>query len=455
MYNKDKTVIVYLAMNTAKDESYGRDSRSMLEKSLDSLYKHYNNVFKHDIIVFYDSKHPFYESDIEKITNNRKEITFRLIDDSLWRPPECEEIKRKPDPKKWTDPKFSLGYRNMMRWYGILIYKYLSDLGYEMYMRMDDDSILHSDINYDMFQFLHDNNYQYGFRCYCNDHMNVAKYFIEFCKSYIDDNNIKNYWLDRFLSYRFSPKKWTTTQYNILGYYNNFLISKLDFWMRDDVQKFLRALDESGLMYTRRWNDLISQAATIQIFMDRNKIYQFTDWAYEHATFSGNYNTRESLVWGGLYPKISGSEYELDDFALEWHSKYKKYHKNTFQTLNINSCIKIEDEARISGKLYYLSDANTLDQAIEVVNDYYLNCLSEMPVCKQFTLYRHRTFIWANSSLSDENKNKVYIHIDTPIKINKFIAPNAEAISVKRSDAIATKITVIKNPILNPNNRSI
>lgn len=45
MYNKDKTVIVYLAMNTAKDESYGRDSRTMLETSLDSLYMNYNNEF--------------------------------------------------------------------------------------------------------------------------------------------------------------------------------------------------------------------------------------------------------------------------------------------------------------------------------------------------------------------------------------------------------------------------
>ena len=37
-----KPVIVYLAQNSPKDAQYGRDSRTSLEKSLDLLYKNYN-----------------------------------------------------------------------------------------------------------------------------------------------------------------------------------------------------------------------------------------------------------------------------------------------------------------------------------------------------------------------------------------------------------------------------
>ena len=125
-YDKSKTVIVYLAMNTQRDESYGRDSRSMLEKSLDTLYENYNNQFKHDIIIFFDKKFPFEEKDREEIKKGRNEIQFRLLHDFLWSPPHCQEIHNNPNPSKWVAPHFSLGYRNMMRWYGILIYDYLN-----------------------------------------------------------------------------------------------------------------------------------------------------------------------------------------------------------------------------------------------------------------------------------------------------------------------------------------
>jgi alpha 1,2-mannosyltransferase len=180
-YNKQKTVIVYLAMNTKKDATYGRDSRSMLEKSLDTLYKCYNDQFKHDIIIFYDNKAPFLDKDQMEIKKWRKEISFRLLSGNLWSPPICDEIKRRPDPKSWIAPHFSVGYRNMRRWYGILIYKYLTDLGYEWYMRMDDDSLLHSVINYDLFKFMYDNNYEYV--NYIYNRNNEKKYEVPIIKN--------------------------------------------------------------------------------------------------------------------------------------------------------------------------------------------------------------------------------------------------------------------------------
>lgn len=38
--------IVYLAQNTPKDLQYGRDARSMLQKSLALLFKNYNDHAK-------------------------------------------------------------------------------------------------------------------------------------------------------------------------------------------------------------------------------------------------------------------------------------------------------------------------------------------------------------------------------------------------------------------------
>jgi alpha 1,2-mannosyltransferase len=419
LYNKSKTVIVYLAMNTSKDESYGRDSRSMLEKSLDSLYEYYNNEFKHDIIVFYDNKFPFLEKDQIEISKGRNEIKFQLLDGELWKPPDCDEIRNNPNPSNWVDPKFSVGYRNMMRWYGILIYKFLTNLGYEWYMRMDDDSLLHSKIEYDLFKYLYDNNYEYGFRTYVNDHISVSNGLIEFCKKYIDQNNIKPTFIDRFIK---DKSMWDTHNYNIVGYYNNFLISKLSFWMRDDVQHFLNEFDNSGYQYTKRWNDLISQAVTIQIFMERNKIYQFNDFTYEHTTFGGNYDSKSTIAWGGIFPKVLNLSLDKSSYVQNWYNKYNVMSIFCLQTFNIKDIIKTENNCNLlqietenncnfrpnnNDDIFYLGNYNDIEDIYLAINDHYLLCTNFDCYCKQFTYPEPVAFVWKNNNLYVINNSNI------------------------------------------------
>ena len=425
-YDKTKTVIVYLAMNTKKDLSYGRDSRSMLEKSLDSLYLNYNNTYKHDIIIFYDNKTPFLKSDQEEVIKGRPEIKFHLLEGNLWSPPDCQELLNNPDLKKWVEPHFSLGYRNMMRWYGILIYKYLSDIGYEWYMRMDDDSLLHSQITYDLFKYMFENNYEYGFRAYCNDHINVSNGLIEYCYDYCRNNKITPTFLNRFTLHNNSLN---TNVYNILGYYNNFLISKLSFWMRDDVQKFLKDFDNTGFQYTKRWNDLISQAVTIQIFMDRKKIKHFNDWCYEHTTFSGNYDNKTNIAWGGLYPQINNKHFVPTTYTEEWKNKYGIYYKNTFDTLNIKDCLdkinvdllycKLPQNTNFkplnNNTVYYLGDYDNIEDVYYAIEDYWINCKTQNERAIQFEYPKPIAFTWFNSEKHNYFYKKLYVINDKSI----------------------------------------
>ena len=439
-YNKDKTAIVYLAMNTKRDVSYGRDSRSMLENSLDTLYENYNNEFKHDIIIFYDSKAPFLESDIVDITKDRKEIRFQLIPDSLWCPPECEELKNNPDPKSWVRPKFSVGYRNMMRWYGILIYKYLTDLGYEWYMRMDDDSFLHSKIEYDLFKFMHDNDYEYGFRVYINDHISGSQGLIEFCNSYCETNNIVPKFLNRYGKHN---KLTTTKNHNITGYYNNFLISKLSFWMRKDVQNFLKSYDNSGYQYTRRWNDLISQAVTIQMFMDRHKVYQFNDWCYEHATF-GNYNSKTHLEWGGVFPAIKDGEIVSNDYILKWKDDYGAYNKHSIDIRRVRDCLKALKNVDLAccqipqtegfaplnnDDCYFIGSYETLDEVYFAIEDYWVNCSSSSRGTAQFTYPSPLAFVWYKGSNHNWFCRRLYV-----INNMRLINPNYNSVDTLSFD---------------------
>jgi hypothetical protein len=103
-------------------------------------------------------------------------------------------------------------------------------------------------------------------------------------------------------------------EYDLWGYYNNFFITPIAFWMRKDVQAFINHFDRLGGWYKYRWNDLIFQSAAVQIFLPKAKVYKFTDWTYEHATI-----TKGELLWGGIY---EGSlDKELKE-VKEFRNKY-------------------------------------------------------------------------------------------------------------------------------------
>ena len=108
-------------------------------------------------------------------------------------------------------------------------------------------------------------------------------------------------------------------EYDGRGYYNNFHITKISFWMEPRVHAFLSYLDRIGGGYKHRWGDACLQSAAIQIFMPEEKVYKFTDWAYEHATFGED----GSLACGGYFEK-KGAAYS--DRAKEFMRLFGKIH---------------------------------------------------------------------------------------------------------------------------------
>jgi hypothetical protein len=319
--------IVYLAQNTRKDAQYGRDSRSLLMHSLDLLFANYNNRFKQTVLIFHEGD--FSPEDQKAVARGRTEIQFKEIHF------ETPSFLRKEEiPEIWGG-KFGMGHRHMIRFYAVQVFDILEALGIDWFFRMDDDSFIHSKIDYDLFGFMESNNYEYGYRVdvrepeFCThgfsetveaylvaerikptffydnvncdwvgqiSPMNLAKIAVKKILMRVNPN--KKYVLNSpaHATYGYLPKRGSFFQYNLWGYYNNFFITKVGFWKRPDVQAFLHYLDRIGGGYKYRWNDLITQTAAVQIFMPKEKVHKFTDWTYEHATVING-----KLCWGGIY----------------------------------------------------------------------------------------------------------------------------------------------------------
>lgn len=419
MYDKSKTAIIYLGMNTKKDLLYGRDSRTMLEKSLDLLYKNYNNKFKHDVIIFYDSLFPFDNKSQLDIKKNRKEIKFIQIPDNIWKPPCNININ---DKNNWLEiNKYPIGYRNMCRWYGISVFRYVKNLGYDWILRLDDDSYIHSIINYDLFKFMYDNKKIYGYKCLSNESIKWRKNFIEIlCKYILYKKLYEKY--DILLKYYIKEQdKWISDHFNLIGPYTNFFLTNVNNWTTPDVEEFLNYIDNNGGIYKYRWGDLIIHTAVINIFFNHKTHHHFKDFDYEHATF----NKDNKLIFGGLFPKIDTEQNIIkSNLYNDWIKKYKYLNVCCFQHINLHKKLECKYincpnelllNSNISNKfiindninIYYIGKFHNYNDVINSIFIYLLN--SYQITTLHFKNNNNVNFIWFKDTtfkLFTFNKNK-------------------------------------------------
>jgi hypothetical protein len=71
---------------------------------------------------------------------------------------------------------------------------------------------------------------------------------------------------------------------SMVGYYNNWFISSVDWWLDAAPSELRRAYDASNLIFTMRLNDLVFQSVAIQSLMPPHQRRHFLSFAYEHLT---------------------------------------------------------------------------------------------------------------------------------------------------------------------------
>ncbi|KAL3800436.1 hypothetical protein HJC23_011673 [Cyclotella cryptica] len=292
-YKHTTDVIVYLAQ--FKDHStYGAQydahqnaitGLSKLNKSLDLLYTNYVHHFPAcHILIFHDASDTPTAEVKSILSKNRPQLQFRQLDGKWWELP----YGLKPqDRAKWKRSSFSIGYRHMMRWFAILIWEYLANEGYTHVMRMDDDSYLHSQIKYNLFDYMRDNNKRYGFR------MPV-----------VEDSNVPYEMVNAFLKQHphvASPNLIASYKQNReIAFYNNWFIADILFFLSPPASLLLDVIDKSKIIYTNRTGDLAIHSTVVRLFLHPEQIEYFRDFTYEHMTLCSREICRGCPQNGGV-----------------------------------------------------------------------------------------------------------------------------------------------------------
>lgn len=331
--DSSRDVIVYLAQFSQFHSSYGITRPvDTLNRSLELLYENYVNKFPTDVIIFHDSVTGPSNVTRTSLSAAYPNLEFRCLRKRDWSLPHGLKAWQH---MFWNRPQFSVGYRLMMRWYAVLIWFYLSEEGYTHVMRMDDDSYITSQIRYNLFGFMRQNNKRYAFRQPTVDD-GVGRGYNELIDKFLDDHpnvtppaQIELYKKERYL-----------------GFYNNWFMADVSFFLSQPAISLLLAIDESNLIFTQRTGDLVIQSTLVRLFLQPAEVHWFQDFTYEHMTLCKKEKCGLDIPRG--CPQNGGMSRGLGQYSdKEWAEVVAKKVKNRFRGLN---CIISIGETYVGAK---------------------------------------------------------------------------------------------------------
>ena len=143
--------------------------------------------------------------------------------------------------------------------------------GIELAWRLDHDSFITRQINYDIFAFMRDKQLIYGFVKVFRELPVWTTDLWDAAREYIRVAAVKPTFFN----------KWPRNAI----FYNNFEISRLSLWLSEDYQRFITYIDRLGGIYYHRWGDAPIKSIAVAMFVPRNQTHHFNDIGYRHQFF--------------------------------------------------------------------------------------------------------------------------------------------------------------------------
>ncbi|KAG0675593.1 alpha-1,2-mannosyltransferase KRE2 [Pichia californica] len=309
---KVKATFVTLARNN--------DLWELLE-SIQSLEDRFNHKFGYDWVFLNDE--PFSEEFIYETTKSISgETKYGVIPFDYWSTPiwidtDKAEAARQDMKERNIIYGDSLSYRYMCRFESGFFFRhpYLDD--YDYYWRVEPSVKFYCDIDYDIFQFMQDNDMEYGFTIALHEYIETIPTLWDTTKEFISKNPkvlAKDNSLDLI-----SDDNGET--YNLCHFWSNFEIGKLEFLRSKTYRSYFDYLDKSGGFFYERWGDAPIHTIAAALFLDKEKIHFFDDIGYYHGPFTSCPIKEEIRTKGRC------SCNPRDDITFDSYSCMEKYYE--------------------------------------------------------------------------------------------------------------------------------
>jgi alpha 1,2-mannosyltransferase len=238
-------------------------------------------------------------------------VSFGLIDKKHWEYPEWIDQKKAADSRKAMSEKGIIygdneAYRHMCRFESGFFFQHPLMQQYRYYWRVEPETSLRCDIDYDVFKYMKSNNKKYGWTISITEWeatietlWKTVMRFVEKNPNYLNKNRLQEFLSNDDLH-----------TYNLCHFWSNFEVADMDFWRGEAYQAFFQHLDRSGGFFYERWGDAPVHSIAAALFLDGDEIHFFDDIGYTHPPFT---HCPANQVEKGL--KCSC----LPSFSFDWH----------------------------------------------------------------------------------------------------------------------------------------
>lgn len=240
-------------MNAAVVILTQRKKLKLLMQCLQALQRNMLQRFPYPVVICHEGD---FNGQVQKgLARICPTIHFRRVD---IRPP--KHIRQLPRGNWAEYPRFGVGYRNMCRFFSLGLYPNIRDLDY--YMRLDDDSVIQTEIGYDPFLFMQENGKDYAWRAIAGETASVVVGLKELLEQHDPV----------FKGININPM-----------FYNNFHIARPSLWLESPCKEALAAIDASDGFYIGRWGDAPVQTLLVRAYVPEERRHAFDDFRYKHG----------------------------------------------------------------------------------------------------------------------------------------------------------------------------
>mmetsp|Transcript_21667 Transcript_21667/g.51566 ORF Transcript_21667/g.51566 Transcript_21667/m.51566 type:complete len:313 (+) Transcript_21667:38-976(+) len=225
-HKRPKGVVVYLCCGD--DEEFEE-----LHHSLSSLNRHFARLYgSYPVVVFHEGLNETAKASLQTSAGEDMPLTFEHVVFSF---PPSVDVERVPPTLHLAGHKWSVGYRHMSHFFCSTMYSLDILQPYEMYWRLDADSMLLDDIPFDVFAEMNRKGWSYGYATVTREAKEVVEGLWNVTQTYIRDQNISPQFLSQHVD--------NNGDWNLDMYYTNFELSRFDFWRSEEYKSFFEHIE--------------------------------------------------------------------------------------------------------------------------------------------------------------------------------------------------------------------
>lgn len=244
---------------------------------------HFNDKYHYDWVLLNDV--PFSEEFMNAVRlelGDSANVKFGTIPREHWSYPEFvdqEKCRKVREEMKNVIYGGAESYRHMCRFQSGFFWRNPLVMEYDWYWKVEPGVILYCDVNYDVFQYMQDNNLTYGFGISLIEEVktiptlwNTTMDFFRLHPEYLAEDNLMN-----FLSND------NGTTYTLCHFWGNFEIANFNIWRSPAFRAYFDYLDNAGGFFYERWGDAPVRSIGVSLLLPKNTTHFFSDMGYLHS----------------------------------------------------------------------------------------------------------------------------------------------------------------------------